>query len=90
MPDYTKLLTLKIWGDAALQSFYSLCCCWGALTTLASYNRFHTNCYKQSWMLCFSDVISAIFFGVVVFATMGALAYETNAPKISALVQKGK
>lgn len=87
-PDWTALLTVKIWGDAALQVFYSLCCCWGGLITLASYNKFHSNCYKQSWIICFGDMFSSVFFGAVVFVTLGILAEETNAPSIRSLIHK--
>ncbi|NWQ83323.1 SC6A9 protein, partial [Columbina picui] len=46
-PQWDKILNAKVWGDAASQIFYSLGCAWGGLITMASYNKFHNNCYRH-------------------------------------------
>ncbi|XP_032621497.2 sodium- and chloride-dependent glycine transporter 1 [Chelonoidis abingdonii] len=46
-PQWDKILDAKVWGDAASQIFYSLGCAWGGLITMASYNKFHNNCYSH-------------------------------------------
>lgn len=45
-PEWHRLLDARVWGDAAMQIFFSLSPCWGGLITLASYNKFHNNCLK--------------------------------------------
>lgn len=37
-----------MWKDAATQTFYSLAIGWGGLMTLASYNNFNNNVFKDS------------------------------------------
>ena len=36
----------QVWGDAALQIFYSVGMAWGGIITMASYNRFNNNVYR--------------------------------------------
>jgi len=36
----------QVWGDAAVQVFYSAGLGWGGMATLASYNHFNNNCYR--------------------------------------------
>ena len=48
MRQWHKLLNLRVWGEAAMQVFYSVGASWGGLITLASYNKFHHNCYRSA------------------------------------------
>ncbi|XP_048457882.1 sodium- and chloride-dependent glycine transporter 1 isoform X2 [Rhincodon typus] len=59
-PQWDKILDAKVWGDAASQIFYSLGCAWGGLITMASYNKFHNNCYRSyPWVACDTIFIQA-------------------------------
>ena len=40
------IMAMQVWGDAAMQVFYSMSISWGGLITLASYNKFSNNCLR--------------------------------------------
>lgn len=42
-PDFSKLLNIEVWSDAATQIFFSLSICMGGVITLASYNPLYNN-----------------------------------------------
>ena len=45
-PSWQRLTSATVWGDAASQLFFSLGLSQGGLIALASYNRFHYDCYR--------------------------------------------
>ncbi|GMT19400.1 hypothetical protein PFISCL1PPCAC_10697, partial [Pristionchus fissidentatus] len=70
-PDFTVLTNCKVWGEAAIQAFYSLSCCTGGLITLASYNRFHSNLLRDVWLIPLLDVICSLSACVLTFSAIG-------------------
>jgi len=75
-PVWDKLLSPKVWGDAAIQAFFSLSLCWGGMITLASYNPFNNNCLRDSIVVATGDMLTSIFSGLVIFAILGYMANE--------------
>ena len=53
LPDAQKLLEVEVWYEAAIQIFYSLGVASGGLITLASYNKFDSNCYRDALLVSF-------------------------------------
>ena len=58
-PDFEKLADIHVWAKAAGQIFYSLGCTFGGLITLASYNKFNNNCYRDAVVVSKSPVNDA-------------------------------
>lgn len=46
---------LKVWKDAATQTFYSLSIGWGGVMTLSSYSNFHNNMFKDTFVVTLTN-----------------------------------
>ncbi|XP_069100866.1 sodium- and chloride-dependent glycine transporter 1-like [Argopecten irradians] len=78
IPDFSKLKNFQVWGDAAVQIFYSIGPAWGGLITMASYNKFHNNCYRDAMIVPFVNCGTSLFAGLVIFSVLGFMAHETG------------
>lgn len=87
-PQFHKLKSAKVWKEAAVQIFFSLSPAWGGLITLASYNKFHNNCFKDALIVSIGNICTSIFAGFVIFSIIGYLANELNMP-VDKVVDQG-
>ncbi|XP_034942351.1 sodium- and chloride-dependent glycine transporter 1 [Chelonus insularis] len=87
-PNWRRLTSAKVWGDAAVQIFFALSPAWGGLITLSSYNKFDNNCYKDSLIVAISNIATSFFAGLVIFSVIGFLAHELNVP-VASVVDQG-
>ncbi|KAL8613908.1 hypothetical protein ACOMHN_032898 [Nucella lapillus] len=79
-PDFPRLLDPVVWIEAAVQVFYSLGPAWGALITVASFNKFDNNCYRDAFILTFIGEGTSVFGGFVIFSVLGYMARQTGMP----------
>jgi len=77
-PDFKVVGTSKVWKEAAIQIFYSLCGAMGGLTTLSSYNKFNNNCHRDALLITVINCATSIFAGLVAFAILGIMADVTG------------
>ncbi|XP_070559914.1 sodium- and chloride-dependent glycine transporter 2-like [Ptychodera flava] len=80
IPKWELLLSTKVWSDAAIQIFFSLGPSWGGLLTMASYNKFHNNCLRDSILVPIVNSATSIYCGIAVFSVLGFLAQDTGLP----------
>ncbi|XP_048735785.2 sodium-dependent proline transporter-like [Ostrea edulis] len=87
-PDFNKLANVQVWLEAGLQVFYSLGPGWGPLITMASYNKFNNDCYRDSITLTLISEGTSIFGGFAIFTIIGYMAHIAGKP-VEDVVQAG-
>ena len=79
---------MQPWAEAAQQLFFSIGAAWGALITMASYNKFNNNFYRDGIIVALTDTLTAFVSGFVIFSTLGFMAQKTGL-SVSEVVRDG-
>ncbi|XP_063417773.1 sodium- and chloride-dependent creatine transporter 1-like [Mytilus trossulus] len=87
-PDFSRLSDPQVWIDGGTQIFFSYAVALGCMITLGSYNKFHTNFYRQCMVIASVNSGTSIFGGFVVFSVLGFMAKQQNVD-ISDVVDAG-
>lgn len=69
-----------MWIDAAIQVFYSVGAGFGVHLAMASYNKFHNNCYLDTLVTASVNSLTSIFSGCTVFVYLGYMSVTMGKP----------
>ena len=73
-PNFKRLLEIKVWLAAAVQTFFSIGPGFGVLITYASYSNKSTDTKYLTIMCSIVNCLTSLLYGVVVFAGLGYMA----------------
>ncbi|XP_051887830.1 sodium- and chloride-dependent GABA transporter ine-like [Pristis pectinata] len=79
-PNWSKLLEVQVWVNAAAQIFNSLGIGFGSMLSLASYNKFNNNILKDTVVVAVINSVTSIFAGLVIFSAIGYMSYLHKLP----------
>ncbi|XP_042579592.1 sodium- and chloride-dependent GABA transporter ine isoform X1 [Cyprinus carpio] len=80
MPNWSKLLEVQVWVNAAAQIFNSIGISFGSMISMASYNKFNNNILRDTYIVSLANSATSIVAGFVIFSAIGYMAHIHNLP----------
>ncbi|XP_055352331.1 sodium-dependent proline transporter-like isoform X2 [Paramacrobiotus metropolitanus] len=87
-PNWKRLLSVKLWVQAASQVFFSLSVGGGGLITYSSYNTFRHNFYFDGIIISLFNGITSLLAGFAVFSALGFMAGQMGV-SVGSIVKEG-
>ncbi|CAB1319859.1 unnamed protein product [Coregonus sp. 'balchen'] len=79
-PNWSKLLEVQVWVNAAAQVFNSIGIGFGSMISMASYNKFNNNILRDTLIVSLANSATSILAGFVIFSAIGYMAHIHNLP----------
>ncbi|GAV00620.1 hypothetical protein RvY_11445 [Ramazzottius varieornatus] len=79
-PQWSKLIDITTWRNAASQCFYGISVTNGSLITFGSYNPFRHKVAKDALAVCILDTVASLMACVGIFAVLGHLSLQLGVP----------
>jgi NSS family neurotransmitter:Na+ symporter len=79
-PDWSALKNPRVWQAAFGQVFFSMTIAFGVMITYASFLHRKSDLNNNALIIGLADLATSFIAGIAVFATMGAVAVQTNTP----------
>ncbi|MBN1436393.1 MAG: sodium-dependent transporter [Sedimentisphaerales bacterium] len=79
-PDWAMLKEPSVWKAAFGQVFFSMTIAFGVMITYASFLHKKSDLNNNALIIGLADLATSFIAGIAVFATMGAMAVQTNQP----------
>ncbi|XP_059843927.1 sodium- and chloride-dependent GABA transporter 1-like isoform X2 [Hypanus sabinus] len=79
-PNWSRLLDVQVWVNAAAQVFNSIGIGFGSMVSLASYNKFNNNILKDTVVVAVINSLTSIFAGLVIFSAIGYMSHLHKLP----------
>ncbi|KAA0203890.1 hypothetical protein HAZT_HAZT000333 [Hyalella azteca] len=89
IPQWHKLLQVKVWRVATEQVIFSMSVAGGGLITFGSFNKFNSKIHIDIVILSVLDLIASLLCAVTIFSVLGAMAYELGIDDVSKVVASG-
>ncbi|XP_072302725.1 sodium- and chloride-dependent GABA transporter ine [Eucyclogobius newberryi] len=80
VPEWSKLLSVEVWVNAAAQIFNSIGIGFGSLLAMSSYNSFNNNVLKDTLVIAIINSATSILAGFVIFSAFGYMSYLQGIP----------
>ncbi|CAN9513221.1 unnamed protein product [Ophioblennius macclurei] len=79
-PVWSKLFNVEVWVNAASQVFNSLGIAFGSMVSMASYNKFNNNIFRDALIVSLTNSFTSVLAGFVIFSAIGYMAHIHNLP----------
>ncbi|BHF68748.1 hypothetical protein SprV_0301178900 [Sparganum proliferum] len=88
-PDWSRLLNVGLWTNAAVQIFYSIGPSWGGLITMSSYNEVNRKYSRDAFLLPIICGATSIYGGIAIFSVIGHMVHSLGSTDVAAVMQSG-